>query len=83
MEVRISEVLERDIERLMESEGFTSADEVIRSALVALRRESEGFWQYVEAENEKAEADIQAGRYRPVSEEFLAELRSLVTRPTA
>ncbi|MGE0599892.1 MAG: type II toxin-antitoxin system ParD family antitoxin [Dehalococcoidia bacterium] len=81
MAVELSSDVERAIERLIATSGYASADEVIRVALAALEADRDALWQRVEREDAEADDDLRAGRYRPVSDEFVEQLRSIVTRP--
>jgi hypothetical protein len=39
------------------------------------------FWARIERLHAEADHDVRNGRVRPVTDEFMAELRALVTRP--
>ena len=83
MAVRLSSEVEREIERVMHTEGFGSADEVVRSALSALQATGESFWERIERLDAGAEADVRTSRYRPVTDEFVDRLKAIVSRPSA
>ena len=62
----------------MERGGFESPDEVVRTALAALDANTRQFWQRIKQLDAEAGEDDEAG-YHPVTDEFIARLRSIVT----
>lgn len=83
MAVKLSPDVEQRIEILMDEVGIDSADELVKSALLALEEKNRAFWARIERLHHEADEDIRQGRVRPVTDEFIAELRKIVTRPTS
>lgn len=82
MAIALGPEVEREIQRLLPNSGFANADELVLSALAALERD-EIDWDEVQRLHDQAADDVHNGRTRPVTEEFLQQLRDLVTRPSA
>jgi Arc/MetJ-type ribon-helix-helix transcriptional regulator len=82
MAVALSPEAEREIERLLANSEYSDASELVLSALAALEHH-EIDWDEVQRLHDEADDDVANGRTKPVTEEFLQELRELVTRPPA
>lgn len=82
MALKLNQTTEQAIQRLMASTGIADADELVASALAAFEGQRDAFWSRIAQLDAEAGADVAARRYRPVTDEFVQHLKSLVTRPT-
>lgn len=81
MGLKLSPSVEKRIESLMDEIGVDSADELVSWALLALEEKNRAFWERIERLDAEADDDVRNGRVRPVTDEFVAEFRAIVTRP--
>lgn len=80
MAVKLSPHVEKRIERLVESGRYADADQVVEAALLSLEPDASFDWAWIAEQDAMADDSVAAGRTRPFDNEFVEELRALVTR---
>ena len=80
MAVKLTPHVEEWIERLVDTGRYADADQVVEAALLSLEPDGSLDWAWIAEQDAIADDSVVAGRTRPFDNEFVEELRALVTR---
>jgi antitoxin ParD1/3/4 len=78
MVLKLSPETEKRIEALVASGRFRDADDVLDSGRLALERDTDEYWAWIEKEDAKADEDVAQGRLTQVEDAFIESLRERV-----